>query len=197
MLKVLKMEKLQIEMTDIKVNDSRTFRLLFDAFFPRSCAFAAQILGDNQAGEDVAQEAFLAVWQANGSFPNLQAFKVYLYSALKSRCLNFLKQKRETADMDTVKDSLLEEAEIEYLLIEEEVRALILQQINRLTGTRKQIMLLRLEGKSFEEISKELNLSINTVKTHRKESYRQLRLGFSNTNKLAFMALLLIGLLCN
>lgn len=183
-------------MTDIKVNDSRTFRLLFDAFFPRSCAFAAQIVGDNGAGEDVAQETFLAIWQANGCFSNLQAFKVYLYSALKSRSLNYLKRHHETTDVEKVKDHLPEESEIDYLLIEEEVRAMVLQQINRLTGTRKQIMLLRLEGKSFDEISKELNLSINTIKTHRKESYRQLRLGLSNTNKLAFMALLLIELLC-
>lgn len=190
------MEKLQIEMIDIEISDNRTFRLLFDTFFPRSCAFAAQLLGDQQAGEDVAQEAFLAVWQANGHFPNLQAFKVYLYMALKSRCLNFLKLRQETTDVEKMKDCLPEEAAIDHLIVEEEVRALILQQINRLTGARRQIMLLRLEGKSFDEISQELNLSINTVKTHRKESYRQLRLGLSECGKMAFMALPVIELLC-
>lgn len=193
--KFLAMEKLHIEMTNIKVSDERTFRLLFDTFFPRSCVFAAQFMENKQTGEDVAQETFLAIWQAGGFFENIQAFKIYLYRALKHRCMTALKLQQQTVDVEPLKDSLPEESVIDHLIVEEEVKTLILQQINRLTGARRQIMLLRLEGKNFEEISRELNLSINTVKTHRKESYRQLRLGLSDCDKLAFMALLVIELL--
>lgn len=177
------MEKLQIEMEKIEVHDWRIFRSLFDTFFPRSCAFAAKLLNDEQAGEDVAQETFLNIWERTTNFPNLLAFKAYLYTTLKNKCINLLKISPDAVDVAEVKDILVYETEIDHLIIEEEVRVRILQEINKLSGVKREVMLLRLEGKSYEDISQELHLSINTVKTHKKDSYKQLRLGLTDCDK--------------
>lgn len=189
------MEKLQIEMEKIEVQDRRVFRSLFDTFFPRSCAFAAKLLNDEQAGEDVAQETFLTIWERTEYFPNLLAFKAYLYTTLKNRCINLLKVTQNTKDVAEVKDVLMDETIIDHLIVEEEVRARILQEINKLPGVKREIMLLRLEGKSYEEISTELHLSINTVKTHKKESHKQLRIGLSDCDKMAFLLLITLEIL--
>lgn len=189
------MEKLQIEMEQIKVQDRKVFRLLFDTFYPRSCAFAGRLLNDEQAGEDVAQETFLNIWEQTSYFPNLTAFKAYLYTALRNKCLNILKVVQNKTAVTEVEDTLTDGMLIDYMIIEEEVSTRILQEINKLSGVKREIMLLRLEGKSYEEISSELRLSINTVKTHKKESYKQLRLGLGEFDKMAFLILAILEIL--
>lgn len=191
------MEKLQIEMEAIEVQDRRIFRSLFDTFFPRSCAFAAKLLNNQQAGEDVAQETFLKIWERTEYFPNLLAFKAYLYTTLKNNCINLLKIAQDTKDVSEVKDVLVDETVIDHLIVEEEVRARILQEINKLPDVKREIMLLRLDGMSYEDISIELHLSINTVKSHKKESYKQLRIGLSDCDKMAFFLLITLEILFN
>lgn len=186
------MEKLQIEMKEIKVQDRKVFRVLFNTFFPRSCAFAARLLNDERLGEDVAQETFVTIWEVAGCFPNLLAFKSYLYTILKNKCLNHLKLMKETQDVSEMKNLLDDNVTIDHLIIEEEIRARILQEIYKLPDMKQKVMLLRLEGKSYEEISREMELSINTVKTHKKESYKQLRIGLSDMENMAFLCLLVL-----
>lgn len=189
------MEKLQIEMKEIKVQDRKTFRILFDTFFPRACAFAARLLNDERLGEDVAQETFVTIWESAGHFPNLLAFKTYFYTILKNKCLNHLKLMKDTRDVSEMKNELADKMLIDQLIIEEEIRARILQEIYKLPDMKRKVMLLRLEGKSYEEISREMELSINTVKTHKKESYKQLRIGLSDMENMAFVCLVILEML--
>lgn len=183
-------EKLQIEMTEIEVKDRKVFRLLFDTFFARACFFAGHLLGDRAAGADVAQEAFLAIWQKGETFVNLQVFKTYLYTTIRHKCLNLLRDCPEMTDVNGIKDLVSEDARVDHLFIREEVKGRILCEINKLPAIKRDIMLLRLEGKSYEDISQELGLSLNTVKTHKKESYKQLRIGLSDGEKVSMMCLL-------
>lgn len=190
------MEKLQLEMSVIEIGKREVFRLLFDTFYPRACLFAAKLVGQPEVGADIAQETFLYIWQNTKSFPHVQAFKSYLYSMLKSRCLNYLRDTHKAIDIEELRETLAgEEERVEQTLIEQELKARILQEINKLPDMKREIMLLRLEGKQYEEISEQLHLSLNTVKVHKKESYKQLRIGLSDYEKLILVILVFIGLL--
>lgn len=190
------MEKLQIEMSEIEVRDRKVFRLLFDTFFPRACFFAGRLLNDQEAGADVAQEAFMAIWQKGECFPNVQAFKAYLYMTLKNKCLNVLRDRPALTDVEGAKELVSDDVRVDYLMMQQEVKGRILSEINKLPGIKRDIMMLRLEGKSFEDISVELGLSLNTVKTHKKDSYKQLRVGLSGGNeRLTMMCVVALGVL--
>lgn len=181
------MDKLQLNIPLIEIKDERIFRSLFDLFYPRAYVFACHILQDTGAGADIAQEAFLYIWQKTSTFPNVQAFKVYLYQVLKNKCLNYMRDLHKSLDIEQWHEKIADNTALEHLIIEQELRARILQEINELSEIRRKIMLLRLEGKSFEEISRELNLNINTVKAHKKESYKFLRIKLSDYDKMAFV----------
>lgn len=188
-------EKLQIEMKEIEISDRKVFRLLFDTFFPRACFFAGHILHDREAGADVAQETFLVIWQKGERFASVQVFKSYLYTALKYKCLNILRDRPEMTDVDGMKELPAEEVRIDHLIIREEIRGRILCEINKLPEIKRDIMLLRLEGRSYEDISGELGLSLNTVKAHKKESYKRLRISLSGREELTMMCLLSLGVI--
>ena len=189
------MEKLQLEMSEVEVRDRKVFRLLFDTFFPRACFFAGRLLNDREAGADVAQEVFLSIWQKGECFQNLQVFKTYLYVALKHKCLNILRDRPKLTGVEEIKKLVSEVVRVDHLIIREEIKGRILCEIEKLPSVKRDIMMLRLEGRSYEDISRELGLSLNTVKTHKKESYKQLRIGLSNGEKLTMMCLLVLGIL--
>lgn len=190
------MEKLQIEMSEIRVRDRKVFRLLFDTFFPRACFFAGRLLNDREAGADIAQEAFVAIWQKGECYANLLVFKTYLYTTLKNKCLNVLRDRMQTTDVSDIKELMDNDVRIDQLIMQQEIKGRILCEINKLPAIKREIMMLRLEGKSYEDISEELGLSLNTVKTHKKDSYKQLRLGLSKGGEqLTMMCLMTVGVL--
>lgn len=189
------MEKFQLEMSVIEIGKPQIFRLLFDTFYPRACLFASKVVKNQDAGADIAQETFLYIWQNTKSFPHVEAFKSYMYTTLKCKCLNYIRDCHTVPEVDKLQDTLAEAETEELLIIEQELKARILQEINKLPEMKRDIMLLRLEGKGYDEISRQLHLSINTVKAHKKESYRQLRIGLSDCEKLGFILLILMDFL--
>lgn len=189
------MEKLQIEMSVIEIQKPKVFRLLYDTFYPRAYLFAGKLIQNNDVGADIAQETFLYIWQKTKIFPSVQAFKSYMYSVLKNKCLNYIRDKIDMTDITGLQEVIADDIAVEHILVEQELNARILLEINRLPEMKREIMLMRLEGKSFDEISEELKISINTVKAHKKESYKQLRIGLADCEKLAFLCFVVLEFL--
>ena len=94
--------------------------------------------------------------------------------------------------MQELKDVFVDEVDIDHLIIKQELKARILDEVNRLGGVKRDVILLRLEGYSYDEISEELGLSINTVKTHKKQAYKDLRIHLSDYNQCVFMLIVLL-----
>lgn len=99
--------------------------------------------------------------------------------------------------MEELEDIFVDEVSIDHLVIEHELKAKILEEINKLSDVKRDIMLLRMKGYSYDEISEELSLSINTVKTHKKQAYKDLKVHLSDYNQcLLVLVSLLITCFC-
>lgn len=99
--------------------------------------------------------------------------------------------------MEELEDIFVDEVSIDHLVIEHELKAKILEEINKLSDVKRDIMLLRMKGYSYDEISEELSLSINTVKTHKKQAYKDLKVPLSDYNQcLLVLVSLLITCFC-
>ena len=105
-----------------------------------------------------------------------------------------MRDHREDLNMEVLDERIEDEEKIDHWIIENELSARILHEIEKLPEIRKNIMLMRLDGHSYEEISKELNLNINTLKTHKKQAYRELRGYLSDLSEYVMFALLFITL---
>ena len=99
--------------------------------------------------------------------------------------------------MEELEDIFVDEVSIDHLVIEHELKAKILEEINKLSDVKRDIMLLRMKGYSYDEISEELSLSINTVKTHKKQAYKDLKVHLSDYNQcLLILVSLLVACFC-
>ena len=186
------LEKIQIETSEIDLKVTQIFKAIFNMFYPRAYTFTLKLLRDEVISADITQEAFLYMWEKAYRFPDMMSFKSYLYSCLKNKTLNYIRDHKVERNMEELKDVFVDDILVDHLIIEHELKARILEEINKLSDVKRDIMLLRMEGYSYDEISEELSLSINTVKTHKKQAYKDLKLHLSDYNQ---CLLVLISLL--
>ena len=186
------LEKIQIETSEIDLKETQIFKAIFNMFYPRAYTFTLKLLRDEVISADITQEAFLYMWEKAYRFPDMMSFKSYLYSCLKNKTLNYIRDHKVERNMEELKDVFVDDILVDHLIIEHELKARILEEINKLSDVKRDIMLLRMEGYSYDEISEELSLSINTVKTHKKQAYKDLKLHLSDYNQ---CLLVLISLL--
>ncbi|WP_065219383.1 MULTISPECIES: sigma-70 family RNA polymerase sigma factor [Butyricimonas] len=187
-------ERIHIETSEIDLKDAQIFKAIFNMFYPRAYTFTLKLLQDEVISADITQEAFLYMWEKAYCFPDLLTFKSYLYHCLKNKTLNYIRDHKVEREMQELKDVFVDEINIDHLIIKQELKARILEEVNRLSGVKREVILLRLEGYSYDEISEELGLSINTVKTHKKQAYKDLKIHLSDYRQCVFMLIVLLAL---
>ncbi len=185
-------ERIHIETSEIDLKDAQIFKAIFNMFYPRAYTFTLKLLQDEVISADITQEAFLYMWEKAYCFPDLLTFKSYLYHCLKNKTLNYIRDHKVERGMQELKDVFVDEVNIDHLIIKQELKARILEEVNRLSGVKRDVILLRLEGYSYDEISAELGLSINTIKTHKKQAYKDLRIHLSDYNQCLFVLIMVL-----
>ncbi len=151
----------------------KAYYQLFQQFYSYLVLFAERHVKDRKIAEDIVQELFMAVWEGSKTYNSFVGLRAYLYEAVLHRCADFQKHQ------------LVEDKYVEYLTYEqklgddsvqhEEIYRELYIAINRLSEREREVLLLTLDGKSNQEIAEYLNLSILTIKTHKKNAYTHLR----------------------
>ena len=159
-------------------NDIKTFKIFFEGFYPSVCVFAHKYVKDLALAEDMALEAFTEFWKSMEKFEDLKAIRGFIYTVTRNKCLNSIKQ---AAHLDhDLKDDRFSEDYFHELIIEEETYRLVHQAVGRLAPQSQKIIRLSLEGEKNQSIADRLNVSINTVKTLKKNAYEDLRNNLKN-----------------
>lgn len=184
------MDKNILNEDGIDLKDNKVCKFLFNMFFPRMFCFANSIVKDDDASADIVQDAFIYLLEKIRKFDNVPNFKSYLYLMVKARCFNHIRDSRKSLNTKDFKDIYYDDKDIEHIIIEKELKARILQEIDNLSDIKKDIMMLRLEGHTYDEISEELHLSINTIKSHRKQIHKTLRLRLSDYQKIIYFIII-------
>lgn len=71
------------------------YKKLFESLYPQLCVFAYGYLNDLELSKDMVQEVFLKAWEDNIAFKNENQTTDFFYKAVKSKCLNYLKNKQD------------------------------------------------------------------------------------------------------
>lgn len=163
---------------------------MFSRYYRSLCHYAFKYLGDDDLAEDTVQDTFVNIWQNSASFTDEISVKVFLYKTVRHKCLNRIKhqQVRDEKLKQLKFDEQLEDA-FENEVIREETLGLFYKAIENLPKASKAVILLAIKGMNNEEIATQLNLSVNTVKTHKKTAYSLLRLQLKDVMPSAILLL--------
>ena len=147
------MEGVTLDMERFRQGDSLIFKTVFDGLYHSLCLFTNRFLNNLDASEDIVQEAFCALWNHREEMESVIHIKSFLYSVTRNTVLNYIKHQK--------------------IRLRYEQRLLKTQE--NLPPKCKRIFILAIQGKNNDEIAKELNISVNTVKTQKKIAYRTLK----------------------
>ena len=159
----------------VRAGDTDAFGLLVDEYQKNVYNLALRMTGSPEDAQDMSQEAFIKAYNSLSSFRGDSKFSVWLYRIVSNVCLDFLRSRSKNqpmslnVELDDGETELdipdlrsLPEDELERALTRQAVR----DGLDALPTDQRQILLLReIEGFSYEEICRILDLEEGTVKS--------------------------------
>lgn len=171
----------------VREGSHSAFESLFFRYWVPVYRFCAGIIKDRSAGNDVAQEVFISLWNhrtelycTNGTLRPL------VYRIAKGKVLDYLRSLYVRVRKSAVAGEMPERnAGVSYNAdagVElRELSESIMDEIMRMPEKRRRVFLMsRMNDMSRREISDELDISESTVKKHIELALRQLRAGISS-----------------
>ena len=73
----------------LKRREEKAYELLYRHFYTPLVLFAGKYVGNEDVAKDVVQEIFISILEME--FDSRVALKVYLYTAVKNKALNYLR----------------------------------------------------------------------------------------------------------
>jgi len=138
------------------------FRELLARYRRSAVTLAYQMLGNAEDAEDVAQEAFVRIFQAIPRFRGQAAFPTWLYRIVTNLCLGSRRRRRVTVGLDAVREPRAADSPSRSV-----PEGLLARQVMAaMPADRRAILLLReQEGLSYREIAEALGLPLGTVRS--------------------------------
>lgn len=155
---------------------NKDFKKFFESFFIPICQFIRRYTEEEEVA-DIAQEVFVKVYEKWNEFHSPENAKAFLYTVARNLCLDFIKHKK--AEHNYLSEYAQQSAADDPVFLKEMTRQetfrILHKAINQLPFQSRQIILLSMEGLSNAEVGEKLGVSVNTVKTLKKNAYTTLR----------------------
>ena len=151
-----------------------TFEKLFKELFKPLCAFSIKYVGDLDEAKGLVHEVFVSLWEKIGRLPDDANYKSYLYTAVRNRSLNVIRDKKKNVTLEHVAEHEL--AESNDALVAKELEAEIEIAIQSLPEKCREVFeLSRVEGLKYTQIAEKMGISIKTVEAQMSKALNVLR----------------------
>ena len=142
--------------------DNKTFEDLFELHFTKLMGFVFNYVRDEEVAKDIVHDAFLTLWSNRKRLNPVYPVKSYLFTLAQNCALNYLRHLRVVTGNEQAVTELLEAANEEKLAqLPEKQREVLVKCV--------------VEGKKYKEVAEELDITVNTVKTHITRALKFLR----------------------
>jgi RNA polymerase sigma-70 factor len=168
------------------------FDILFEKYYERLVLFAEGYVGDLKTAEDMVQDVFLALLSRK-DLKDVEYSRSYLYSCVKNGCVDYLRKLKITDPLDVkLFDAAYYTGDFD-VLEQEKLICRVEEEIEKLPEQRREVLKLSVyEGMSYPRIAEVTGLSVNTVKTHMKKAYQDLRETLSDQHVHLFLSFVLL-----
>ena len=161
-------------MERVRQRDAAAFEALYDDYHRLVYGIALRVLGDIGTAEDVTQAVFLKIWSSPAGFVKGN-FGAWLARVTRNRALDVVRSRAIRAESDLPEAMPLDDALEDRAfanLDADKVRAALARLPDE---QRKPIELGFFSGITHEEIAKQTNTPLGTIKTRIRSGLRKLR----------------------
>ena len=155
--------------------DERAFERLVRENQNKIYAVCMNMLKNPHDAQDAAQDTFLKAYRNIRSFKSESKVETWLTRIAVNTCLDILRSRRETVDIDEQYDLAGEETPETELEKNNRKRA-VRKALQAMEPDMRSIIILRdINGHSYEEISEMLNLNLGTVRSRLSRAREKLK----------------------
>ncbi|MCF6524098.1 RNA polymerase sigma factor [Streptomyces sp. JJ36] len=147
--------------------DEEAFETLVRWHTPVLLQLAHRLLGERGEAEDAVQDAFVNAWRRLPEFRGDSSFLTWMYRIVTNRCLNRLRSRRPTTELDAVPEPAAPEHQTSPERAAEGSAALhaLSWALQELTPEQRACWVLReLHGLSYEDIAAAVGISRHAVR---------------------------------
>ncbi len=161
----------------LKQGSEAAFSALYDRYAPRIASKLIRILKDRDLAHDLVQDVFVKVWEVRGKIDPDRSFPSYLNAIAINLSSNaFRKSLREQYMRSQLAGDCGYNHVDEAIAIKDQQR-LLDQALSKLPRKQRQAYVLhKLEGKSHQQISDELGITLSAVNQHIHRASKSIRL---------------------
>ena len=173
----------------LKTGNEDAYQYIHDRHYALLCHVASGYVRDQFLAETIVGDTIFHLWEIRETLEISVSIRSYLLRAVRNRCINYLNsewEKREIAFSSLMPDEItddkmtISDSHPLGTLLERELEEEIYKAIDKLPNECRRVFdKSRFEGKSYEEISQELGISVNTVKYHIKNALASLQTNLS------------------
>jgi RNA polymerase sigma-70 factor (ECF subfamily) len=153
------------------------FTKLFHTWYEPLCHYAFKYVDDRQAAEDLVQDVFTRMWNSRAEITIGKSLEQYLFRATRNACLGYFRKKALDQKMMTLSQPEIQWPEDpEKELHEIQLKLKLRKAVDRLPPKTRNILILhKLEGLTYQEISRQEGISVKTIEKQLARAYRLLR----------------------
>ena len=166
--------------------DNAAFNILVEKYEKSVHALAWQKIGDFHYAEEITQDTFLLAYQKLSTLKNPSKFSGWLYTIANRLCLKWLHKQKPETQLQSLEDTPMEEmaetAYTDYVLEQRETEAtehrfeIVKKLLEKLPEGERTVMTLHYLGEmKIEEISRFLEVSVETIKVRLYRARKRLR----------------------
>ena len=166
--------------------DIKRFNNIFVTHRDRYIRFAYSYTYNQETAEDLVTESLMYYWENRHRLEEVKDIPLYILVTLKNKCLDYLQRERT---WNNIAENLLSNKEWELqmrissleacepeTLFKNEVQELVNQALAKLPEKSRHIFIMsRYEGKNYQTIAKETNLSVKSIEFHISKALNLLR----------------------
>jgi RNA polymerase sigma-70 factor (ECF subfamily) len=168
-----------------KAGDRDAFNELIKRYESKIYSIAYRFSGNHSDAGDLAQEAFIKAFRGLNSFRGDASFATWIYKILSNVCRDEIR-KQQRHKLVSLDDLTIHSGNSSYLISTElspqdylekiEIQNLVQEQLNSLPSDQRLILVMReLQGMTYEEIAKEMDCNLGTVKSRLSRARQSLK----------------------
>lgn len=178
--------------SELREGNHQAFRKLFDRYRNDLYKFSLSMVHSKPYAEEVVQDVFLKVWMKRETLNSDLSFRAYIFTITRNKTIKFLKKAANNRKLceDVFYTSQKITNITEQTIRESELEILKNEALNKLPPKRLLIFeMSRDEGKSYDRIAEELQISPHTVRNQMSKALETLRASISENKDIAYILL--------
>ena len=154
------------------------FKVIYEEHFEDLCTYAIVITNSRALAKDIVSDVFFNLWNSKTDLKEIRELKSYLITSVKNQAITTLsKNPLSFNDFDQSMDLLsVESLNPEDLMIGGELASAIQSTMEALPPHCQLVFkMVKEDSLRYEEVAKELGISVNTVKHHMVTALKRIR----------------------